>query len=322
MYKVVLRFAVIPNAVELLRAEMFDYIGYGQVDRGLWEGLFGAWHLPDRQIPWELQAKTTIRYLVREEFFYIGSPGGPFSRDASRPYDAYVKPWLVGEGPHSTELARIQRDIELARMRPDNFEMTRTHQELWDAGFPWTEGLVKLFNATEGEITRQYQGISRDARRTHQEFATLLSPLQEIADRHLGGLRRRPGLHNFGEEVWGLIWSDLDRRRVSLDELSPRAKEVLESLREDGHTVNGWAQAANLKARTSLDDGNIYTLRPWLQKCIRNAARSARDTLGARATAQLEKPSSSLAVVTKRSATGSSKRTNQASQRATSVHPA
>lgn len=67
---------------------------------------------------------------------------------------------------------------------------------------------------------------------------------------------------DLGEVRWLALMSELDRDGVRLDaELSDRALQVLSSVCKKDAVVTTWEQAHLSKAKTSLDDAKLYTLK-------------------------------------------------------------
>ena len=69
---------------------------------------------------------------------------------------------------------------------------------------------------------------------------------------------------------------ELDHNGVRLDEeLSRQALEVLRSVRKKGAAVTTWEEGYLSKATTSLEDGEVYTLKRMVMRAVHNAAKNA-----------------------------------------------
>jgi hypothetical protein len=272
MYWVVFRFGVIPYAVKILRATIFDYIVCARIDHVSWERLFGMWLLPGlsqsprlhpKEIPWEVSAKGIINNLIHEQAFSEVLNGGLFGR-AGQSIIGRMRPWpavLLGQ----------MTFVEHIEMR----------QELWDSSCPWTEGLARLFDVSQEELFFQARGLTEDGQRAELAF-TKLSSFQRIAYRHVKNLRRgKAQSRNFGRDGWLAVLRELDQEKVCLDaQLDDKAKKVRNILLKKGHKIDSWEQCYNQRATASLEDGKVYSLKREVTHSIHNAAKAAAAQLG------------------------------------------
>jgi hypothetical protein len=157
----------------------------------------------------------------------------------------------------------------------------RIRQALWDNGYPWTEGLARMFDAAQEEISSQWEALGKDARQAEAQFIKL-SPLQKIAYKHLVSLRSGDVAdQTTGSNRWLPLLRELDAEGISLDnELHGKAREVLMALRRHGSKIATWEECYNPKAGVTLDDGKRYGLRREVTHAIHNAAKLAAYHLG------------------------------------------
>jgi len=163
---VVLRFAVFPTAVSILRQKIVEYSKLTIVRAADLSLLFGVPTRPCYKavaedfalisLP-ELNDKTTASdqeitsfgQLVDEDSLLI-------FKDVREQGGAIIR--LVGGGPFSVDDARsllnsfqmgaVQADITLP-------EWVKIRKELWQLGVPWTEGLCDLFMSVQEELIRR-----------------------------------------------------------------------------------------------------------------------------------------------------------------------
>jgi hypothetical protein len=205
MYWVVLRYGVKDWAVMLLRNVAFEYIGRCNLKTEIWNELFNPSAPFNHLFPNALQYRsqplivraddnlmeTINAHLTREVFDQVMT-GGPFGKDAQiHVAMSYPGPtFLLGK---------------------ETFEdAVRRRQALWDKGYPWSEGLAKMFDAAQEELFFQLNVIGEDARRAEARFIKL-SPLQQVAHKHLVSVRSGDVVdQNTGSDRWLPLLRELD----------------------------------------------------------------------------------------------------------------
>ena len=269
MYWVVFRFAVIPNAVKVLQAAMLDYIVQSKINRVSFQRLFGMWLVPilpalpalaSKETPWEIEARGIVASLTQEEDI-MGFTRGLFSREGQRVIGS-TKPWptvLLGQ---MTFLEHLEK-----------------RQALWDSCYPWTECLSRLFDAAQGEVLFQGQGLGQDGHRAELTL-TELSPFQEISYNHLQNMRSDTPSGKFRDELWIALLRELDQKRVPLDELDGKARKVRINLLKKGLSIGSWEECYNDKASAWLEDGERQSMKRAVTHSIQNAAKAAAHQKG------------------------------------------
>jgi hypothetical protein len=276
MYWVVLRYGVKDWAVMLLRTAAFEYIRHCKLQAELWDGLFkfaGPFKifLPDQgeSTPTPSIVKSddalirAFNVLLPPEVFDQVLTGGPFGRDAQL---------------HVARVFPGQAALHGQETFPD---AVRRRQALWDDGYPWTEGLAQMFDATQEELFSQLEALGGDARRAEARFIRL-SSLQKIAHKHLVSIQSGDiADQTTGSNRWLSLLRELDAEGISLDhELQGKAREVLVTLRRKGSKIATWEECYNSKATVTLDDGKRYRLRREVTRLIHNAVKKAVYHLG------------------------------------------
>jgi hypothetical protein len=271
MYWVVFRFAVIPYAVKLLREAAAAYVISTQVPESKWQKLYGHWWPEILPIPAELKQFTRpplsiqegITNLITEESLQEIIIGGPFGRDGQMHVAASSPGFAFRMGEMSM--------VDIINLR----------RKLWEKCYPFTEGLSRLFDATQEELFCQSEGLSEDGRRAEAEFASL-TPFQKIAHNHLIDIRRKGvSSRNLGRDAWLELLRELDAHKVTLEnELHGKARHVLEEARRNSYEIRLWEHCYDPKVRVSLDDGKIYSLRREVTHAIHNVAKKAQYHLG------------------------------------------
>jgi hypothetical protein len=276
MYWVVLRYGVKDWAVMLLRSVAFEYIGHCKLKTEIWDGLFDFAGPLNDLIPDEGKSKPTpsivkpddalmksINALLRQEIFDQVLTGGPFGKD-SQLYFARSHPGRAFLFGGETFADAIRR-----------------RQALWDDGYPWTEGLARMFDAAQEELFFEQDALGADGRRAEARFIKL-NPLQQVAYKHLVSLRSGDVADQItGSNRWLPLLRELDARGISLDrDLQGQAREVLMALRKQGSKIATWEECYNSKAGVILGDGKRHGLRREVTHAIHNAAKSADYGLG------------------------------------------
>ena len=267
MHWIVFRFAVMPYSVKLLREAASAYIIYSRVAELDWQAMYGYSPAAIIQVPPELKEFTkpspsiqeTITALINEESFQQISRGGPFGKDGQ------IR--LARSRPATTFRMEDMSLLDTIKMR----------QTLWEKNYPWTEGLARLFDATQEELLYQNEVLSRDGRRAEAQFVSL-SAFEKIAHKHLIDIRQKDvRSRNLGHGAWLELLRGLDAQKIPLDgQLRNKAKNVLDEVRRNGHKVHLWEDCYSAKLRASLDDGKIYNLRREVTHAIHNAAKKAQ----------------------------------------------
>jgi hypothetical protein len=276
MYWVVLRCGVMDWAVILLRSAAFKYIGHCHLKTEIWDRLFNVLGPFSHWFPNEGESTPipsivksdeglirTIKALLPQGVFDLVRTGGPFGRDAQ--YD------LAMGVPEPTFVLGQETFLDAVRRR----------QALWDNGYPWTEGLARMFDAAQEEISSQWEALGKDARQAEAQFIKL-SPLQKIAYKHLVSIRSGDvASQTTGSNRWLPLLRELDAEGISLDnELHGKAREVVMALRRHGSKIATWEECYNPKAGVTLEDGKRYGLRREVTHAIHNAAKLAAYHLG------------------------------------------
>src|SRR5262249_12070846 len=240
------------------------YIIYSRVAELDWQAMYGYSPAAIIQVPPELKEFTkpspsiqeTITALINEESFQQISRGGPFGKDGQ------IR--LARSRPATTFRMEDMSLLDTIKMR----------QTLWEKNYPWTEGLARLFDATQEELLYQNEVLSRDGRRAEAQFVSL-SAFEKIAHKHLIDIRQKDvRSRNLGHGAWLELLRGLDAQKIPLDgQLRNKAKNVLDEVRRNGHKVHLWEDCYSAKLRASLDDGKIYNLRREVTHAIHNAAR-------------------------------------------------
>lgn len=271
VYWVVFRCGIVPYALKILRAKMFDYIMCSQVDRDTCRELFGVQipakvtppYVSEREIPWHLDARQLIEVLISEDALRKIARGGPFGRDG-QVFIARARPWSNW----------IQGNVTLV-------EHIKERQKLWDVCRPWTEGLARLFDVTQEELEFQYDELPEEGRREASKFVDL-SPLERIVYRHLRELHGATKSRRYGDDCWIALTQELDRENIPLDELDPTARNLRLSLQRKHHQIDGWEQCLNDKAIASLEDGPAIKMKRATTHFLCNVLGAAEKKLGKR----------------------------------------
>lgn len=270
MHWVVFRFGVTHWAIYNLRSTILDYFVRSQIERKHWRLLYDFSSPtvikpdgPPRHLDDFEELIKTIKSHLGKKVFDQWAIGGPFGRDG-QVFIARSRPWnsmLTGK-------RTLARTIVL-------------RQRLWDKGFPWTEGIARLFDCAQEEIMYQHALLTEEARLAEGIFVKL-SELEQIAHRHLVTLKpNRSGARNFSRDHWLALLRELDQSEVLLDDaLEGKAKEVLVEVRRKGPEISSWEACYESKARVSLEDGKIYGLKREVTHAIHNAAKTASYQLG------------------------------------------
>lgn len=160
-------------------------------------------------------------------------------------------------------------------------ESIKMRQKLWEKCYPFTEGLSRLFDASQEELFCQNEGLQEAGRRAEAEFASLTT-FQKIAHNHLIDIRQKGvSSRNLGRGAWLELLRELDYHKVPLEnELHGRARQVLEEARRNSREIRLWEHCYDPNVRVSLDDGNMYSLRREVTHAIHNAAKKAHYHLG------------------------------------------
>lgn len=261
MHWVVFRFGIVDQAMRILRESAFEYIIDTRVDPEQWQKLYGVWHghlplaIKPKEDSFEETAKKQINNLVREPYFNLAWRGGIFGKEGqSLLCDS--TPWAIENWNPIVTLA--------------------SRKALWDACSPWTEGLARLFDAVQSEVSFQRALLPEEWRSADSKFSELTT-FQRIAYKHLQKMRAaRTRYRSFGQEGWLALARELDQAKVPLESsLDPKPKEVLTALRKKNKKVDTWEQCLAEKATVSLDDARVYKLRSHVTKSIQNAAKAA-----------------------------------------------
>jgi len=276
MYWVVLRYGVKDWAVMLLRNAAFDYVGHCNLKTDMWEGLFrfpgpsydlfaaGGKGTPTPSIvrP-DASLMKTITALLGKEVFHQVLTGGPFGKDAQT--------YFARTFPGPAFLLGIETFTDAIQRR----------QSLWDNGYPWTEGLARIFDAAQEELLSQLAALGEDGQRAEARFVQL-SPLQKLAHKHLVSVRSGDVAdRTTGSNRWLPFLRELDVAGISIDrELQGKAREVLMALRRKGSKIATWEECYDTEASVILDNGKRYRLRREVTHAIHNAAKLAAYHLG------------------------------------------
>jgi hypothetical protein len=147
---------------------------------------------------------------------------------------------------------------------------------LWDDCRPLTEGLTRLWDATQEELMQQFHMLPEESRRIERTFVNLTS-FQEIVHKHLRTERRGANPRSrITLSSWSALARELDQNNIELEaELSPLGKKLLCSLRKKGKRINTWQEALNPKLRTVLDNGKMCVLPALVMKTLHNAEKTA-----------------------------------------------
>lgn len=277
IYWMVFRFAVIQYAIKVLRTTAAAYVVDSQVQKEHWQKLYAyssdvtvpvpeglrEWLSPPVADNWAQSVKTTMDGLITQEIFELVETGGPFGM----------------EGQVSLGLERPS--VEFQRSRATLMDTIKLRQELWVTCKPWTEGLATLFDAVQEELFAQDAALTSDGRQAQARFLSL-SEFERIAYTHLVDMRKRNvNSRGFGHKDWVSLFLELDSRRVALDdELSGKARQVLDTVRKKGHKIENWEKCYATTVSISLTDGKTYRLRRELTHAVHNAAKKAAYQLG------------------------------------------
>jgi hypothetical protein len=274
MYWVVFRHAIVPAAARLLRETTAEYVVASRVDRLLWQQLYGftaplsmdirrsAAHSTSAttsKVVDEREVRTIINCAISEDTISdVAFGGGPFSK-AAQLVCARRSPWvktLVGE-------ITLQEEFEL-------------RSALWDDCRPLTEGLTRLWDATQEELMQQFHMLREESRRIERTFVNLTS-FQQIVYRHLRIERRGAKPRSrITPSSWSALALELDQNNIALEaELSPLGKKLLSSLRKKGKRINTWQEALNPALRTVLDNGKMCVLPALVMQTLHNAEKTA-----------------------------------------------
>jgi len=223
MYWVVFRFGVMDWAVMVLRTAVLDYVSNSQITTEPWEALF-QYPAPLVHLRGEEQNKKakspivqrdealskTINRLLGKEVFDELLVGGPFGREGQ------------------LRLGRSMPGVAFLRGHETLLEGIKRRQELWDKCYPWTDGLAKLFDVAQEELTFQAEALGEDGRRA-ESWILQLSSFQRIAYKHLYVLKSgEVATRNLGEVRWLSLLRELDVTKLEPDrELQGNAKKVL-----------------------------------------------------------------------------------------------
>jgi len=271
MYWVVIRYGVKDWAIMTLRSAAFDYVAASMVSTAQWKELFdfsGPFNdlLPQLQpavaasviVKADEKLEETIRVLLPQSAFDQILTGGPFGRD----YQVYLARGLPG------------RTFLLAQETfPDAIDR---RQASWDAAQPWTEGLARLFDAAQEEISSQYDALGDDGREAEARFVQL-PEFDRIAHKHLMTLA--PGSiveEAAAKDRWPALLSELDQAGIIPGKtLQGVARKTLIALLRKNIKITNWQECYASTMRISLEDGMTRTLRREVTHAIHNAAKKA-----------------------------------------------
>ncbi len=151
MYWVVLRYGVKDWAVMLLRSAVITYIVESHISTDHWNALFkfeGPFNYLFRGsdsltassqfVQSDESLTETISALLPQDVFDEILIGGPLGRDSQSRF--------AHTFPGKDFLLGVEKLPDVIRKR----------LEIWDAGYPWTEGLARLFDTAQEEIFYQY----------------------------------------------------------------------------------------------------------------------------------------------------------------------
>jgi hypothetical protein len=263
----IFRFGVMRQAAPFLQFVMTDYLGRSRIPMDSWRLLYVSNARIDIEPAGFVETindlgeiSETISSHLTDAAFRQWVVGGPFGRDSQRLL-AKSRPWYSVQVGLETEANMLQQRLRI-----------------WDGSRPWTEGLSRLFDATQEEIIYQHALLSEERRFSETLDFKLLPPLESICHKHLIQLRDGSvNSRNLSSDQWLKLLGDLDRGGLSPDkELGGKAREVLTAVRRKGHKVSTWVQCYESKARVSLEDGKSYALRREVTHALHNAAKRAK----------------------------------------------
>jgi hypothetical protein len=263
MYWVVVRFGVKDWAVVALREAALEYMRNSRIDMEAFQSVYGS---PQSTIPLgrsreeRSSIEQTINVLLDGDAFDQVLVGGPFGRDNQ-----------IRIGRASAGLFWGGKSLP---------ERIKERQELWDKCCPWTEGLARLFDATQEELLFQFGELGDDGRRAEKSISRLTT-FQRIAYMHM---RFRSGTgkskRNLGDDGWLTLLRALDEAQLRpSEELSGRPRDLLATAGKKGHAIDKWEPFYHSKTRVTLDDGKIYSIKREVMHAIHNACKSAEDQL-------------------------------------------
>lgn len=271
MYWVVVRYGVKDWAIMVLRSAAFDYVVASKVSTDQWKGLFdfsGPFNdFMQEGEPAEAASvivkanedlRNTIKALLPQSALDQILVGGPFGRD----YQIYLARGFPGRAFLSgKESFQGAIDRRLAS---------------WDAAQPWTEGLARLFDAAQEEISFQYDALGHDGREAEAKFVHL-PEFDRIAHKHLMILAPGPIADEAAARYrWPALMHELDEAGIipekTLEGIA--RKTLMASLRKNVKVTN-WQECYASKVRVSLEDGVTRTLRREVMHAIHNAAKKA-----------------------------------------------
>ena len=243
---VVLRFAVLPTAIAILRQKVIEYAKLTRVRGRDITLLFGiitascsrkADHTPgepfrflqppdlDDETPATDEELESLAQLIDEDSLVVleeirdgGSVfrlhgGGPFSVDDYRSI------------LHSLEMCGL---IHAGVSLPD---WVPTRERLWKLGIPWTEGLCGLFGAVQEELMSQWQSLPLDSL-VHNLKKPSFQPVVVPDEKLLAGRKsKRPeGFVRYAGMLWQHAISE-GKTKVSDDQL----RQIASALDAAGH---------------------------------------------------------------------------------------
>ena len=273
MYWVVVRHGVKDWAIMALRAAAVEYIAASHVDSAKWKTLYEFSNLyedvfPLGKVPAIMldpieKLTKTISGLLQQTAFDQISDGGPFGRQ----YQMYLAQSLPGaaflKGRESFSAAVTRR------------------QATWDDAKPWSEGLATLFEVTQQEILAQFHALGEEAKEAELRFVHL-SDFQRISYTHLVSFA--PGevlAEATAKDRWPKLLLALDEAGIRLDTtLEGVARDTMMAARRKGLKLLTWQDCYQSRARITLEDGKVRTIRREVTHAIHNAAKAADHQLG------------------------------------------
>ena len=152
-------------------------------------------------------------------------------------------------------------------------QMLQDRKLLWAKSQPWVEGLSRLFDSMQEELSFQLEQLGLEGTRADAALAEL-SPFEKIAFKCLSEPRSpQRGRSRHGHELLLALVRELDQKSIGLyAELTDLAVQQLRSLRKKGHVLTNWEQAYLSQARTSLENAKTYSILRTVTHAIRNVS--------------------------------------------------